>query len=54
MNNNAINALLSCKTPKDIQACINAGSDINTLDSFGRNILFYCKNPRMIDTLGLC
>lgn len=51
MNNNAINALLSCKTPKDIQACINAGSDINTLDSFGRNILFYCKNPRMIDTL---
>ena len=51
MNNNAINALLSCKTPKDIQACITAGSDINTLDSFGRNILFYCKNPRMIDTL---
>ncbi|WP_164720262.1 hypothetical protein [Enterobacter hormaechei] len=44
MNNNAINTLLSCKTPKDIQACINAGSDINTLDSFGRNILFYCKN----------
>ncbi len=31
MNNNAINTLLSCKTPKDIQACINAGSDINTL-----------------------
>jgi hypothetical protein len=46
MNNNAINTLLSCETKKDIQACIAAGSDINTLDSLGRNILFYCKNQK--------
>lgn len=43
MNNNAINALLSCKTPKDIQACINAGSDINTLDSFEEIYCFTVK-----------
>ncbi|STL87817.1 Permease, cytosine/purine, uracil, thiamine, allantoin family [Escherichia coli] len=34
MNNNAINALLSCKTPKDIQAC---GNDSNLL------IVFYVQ-----------
>jgi len=42
MNNKTFFDLLESKTKEDVNDCIQAGVNINSVDSNGRNALFYC------------